>query len=699
MGGRPTQVALALAAAALLALPGSALGWAEVTTRNQPGGGPSTCLRPASGGSLGLVGPVGQRTVAFDLVRGSRLAPAGRARFGRVGDCATVAANDAGAAAVANVEYRRRSGASRLRVAVRDRPGAPLRTTTLATPRLGPPQTSKLAVGPAGDMAVAWTIPTRLDGIEPARVAVVVARRRPGGSFGRPQRLDEWRLRRFSSDPALAVAIDERGATTVVWTAARRPPRRVVEDVADVRTATAARGESFGRARRIAREAQDVGALELAVRPSGEALLALVEGFQLRLFERAGADFTRLRRFGDPRTFPGPAEASLAQAPDGSAVLAWRVGSDLDGSVHAVTRTGAGSFGRPARLAPAARQGNGSTALFDTFGGGGASAPYDHAGGFVRAAIGVDGRPVVTWLTRRRVAGERLATAYAAAGRAAGGFGRRARLSSPCRPADGAAPAALPDGRLAAAWTDNITENVFSGLEVPAAKGRLHLALADEPRSAPPKPPRVKVSGPRLERLQFGDPLRVRVRCDRACDIRALIPRRPGDGRDIRFLPPEGPRAIGMASLSRAGSAVVRVSPGFEGHVAPKNPRPVRVVVRACAPGGDDFDTAAMRVRVLRRPVPPLPRIVGVTARRHGRRVVVHWQTDRPARRVGFAVFGRERRTQGDPPAAKYRRGRGRTRFRTTLNAERGVRIRWVTVFAVAVDPPNPRRKVSVRVR
>jgi hypothetical protein len=665
----------------LLALPAAAPGWAEVTTRDQPGGDPATCLRPAGGGLLSVVGPAGRRATAFDLLAGSRLAPAGRARFKRVFDCAEVAANDAGAAVVAVGEFRRPVVA--LRVATRAATGR-VRARTVATSRLGLDRAPGVAVGPRGDVAIAWV--ERRQG---RRAALLAATRPSGGRFSEPRPIRSWRAGGFAGNAVPAVGVDAAGAVTLVWA---EPSGRALETV---RWATASRGAAFSRPRTVVRRAQDVESLELDVRPSGEALLAFVDSFRLRLFERTNGGFEQLRGFGRSGTFPGPAEPALAQAGDGSAVLAWRIG-EPDGPVRAVTRAGTAAFGRPVEL--------GRTRPDASSGGFGISlsggVPYDESGGAVRAAIGAGGRAVVTWTRRRAMRGERLPTAFAAVGRASGAFRRPARLSSPCRPADGAAPATLPDGRLGAAWTDNLTEVSFPGFELPRAQGRLHLALADEPRPQPAKPPRVRVSAPRVKRLGFGDPLRVRVHCDRACDIRGLVPRRPGDGRDIPHVPVRGPRAAGTDSLAGAGSAVVRLVPGFDSHVAPKNPRRVRVLVRACSRGGDRFTTASTTVNVLRSPVPPLVRLLDVTARRRGRRVVVRWRTDRPARRVRFAVVGQARRgTRARPLQVRQRRGRGRTRFRVTLRGARGERVRWIRLFAVATDQPTRERDVRVRVR
>src|SRR3954451_2906399 len=97
LGGRARTAALAAAAAAAAlcaAAPASALDWGETASRAVPGGGPASCLRDAGGGLLSMLGPLGERTTAFDLIAPSdhRLAPAGRAKLGILDVCPAVAA-------------------------------------------------------------------------------------------------------------------------------------------------------------------------------------------------------------------------------------------------------------------------------------------------------------------------------------------------------------------------------------------------------------------------------------------------------------------------------------------------------------------------------------------------------------------------------------------------------------------------------
>ncbi|MEA2449733.1 MAG: hypothetical protein QOG63_1665 [Thermoleophilaceae bacterium] len=692
-------LAAAATAVALLSLPASAFGWRETVTRNEPGGGPATCLRDAGGDELSLVGPVGRRSTSFDLLAaGARLAGTGRARFGIVLSCPAVAENADGASALATVELGRTARSVRLRVATRTAHEQALHTANLARPRFGFEGAPAVAVGPSGDMAVAWVAHTHVKHREPDRAAIFVARRPPGGAFGAPQRVAEWHEPEYAADPAPVVGIDAQGTTTVAWATPTGNETDGV-DQAVVSTATGARDQSLGAPARLTRRLADVAELELAVTPTGEALLAVAAGTGVRLFERRDAGFVSRRRFAPTDNLDSVGELALAEAPDGSAVIAWRTGYSEEAGVTAVRRTGMGPFGAPVEIARPHFADNGFSDVYFSDNLNRASAPDDRDGTDVRAAISPAGEPVVTWVGIRAAGRDRrLRSAYAARGRGAAAFARTL-LGSPCRPANATAPVTLPDGRLGAAWTDNLSRHVFAGLDLPEAKGRLHLALADQPPDAPGVPPRVTVTAPRMKSLDFEQPLRVRVSCDRACDIRAFMPPAHAERNEVIPTNTGAPRATGTASLSHAGSAVVKVRPGFDDHVADAHGGRTRVFVHACTPGGTRFSSASAAVRAIRRPVPPLAHIVALTARRHGRRVVVRWRTDRPALHAAFVVLGRAKRKHGALAGAAYREGRGRTRFRATLKQAGRARIRSVAVVIYDKHPPHREHHLRVRVR
>jgi hypothetical protein len=126
------------------------------------------------------------------------------------------------------------------------------------------------------------------------------------------------------------------------------------------------------------------------------------------------------------------------------------------------------------------------------------------------------------------------------------------------------------------------------------------------------------------------------------------------------------------------------------------------VELRAAAPGAARHRSVTRLVRVRPRPAPALAAPVGARAVRRGRRIVVTWRADRPARRMTFVVEGRLRRGRGsgpfDPSSVTAVSGRGRRSFRAVLRPRRPAAVRWVAVIAQARDRPYGTRTAVVRV-
>jgi hypothetical protein len=125
------------------------------------------------------------------------------------------------------------------------------------------------------------------------------------------------------------------------------------------------------------------------------------------------------------------------------------------------------------------------------------------------------------------------------------------------------------------------------------------------------------------------------------------------------------------------------------------------VRVRACDQSGIAIANTSVSVRVARRPVPPLQRAKHVRARRSGKRAVVTWRTDRPARRQEFIVLATNDRhadfgsAYGGTTAA-FAAGNGRRSFKARVPADG---MRYVAIFTIAEDPPFRSRTTSVRIR
>ena len=171
------------------------------------------------------------------------------------------------------------------------------------------------------------------------------------------------------------------------------------------------------------------------------------------------------------------------------------------------------------------------------------------------------------------------------------------------------------------------------------------------------------------------------MRCSAACDIRGEL---------------EGDPANPGASLSRAGTAVLRFDP-FGGGIAPRR-GPVSVRLRWSSPGGTEDRSRTVRVRLRRLPAPRLPRIEGVRARRlPGGDVEVRWRTDGPALDAYFGVVGtRTKDAEKDlqPAFGSATGGTRRRSFRVRLRDARAVRYVHVSVTQL----PGSSRTVSARI-
>ncbi len=107
-------------------------------------------------------------------------------------------------------------------------------------------------------------------------------------------------------------------------------------------------------------------------------------------------------------------------------------------------------------------------------------------------------------------------------------------------------------------------------------------------------------------------------------------------------------------------------------------------------------------MRVTHRAAPPLTVPVGARAVRRGRRIVVTWHTERPARRMAFLAEGMPTRTRRfrdhTSGGIETVAGRGRRRVRLVLRPDRPSAVRWVQLSAQGRDRPFRSRSVLLRV-
>lgn len=624
-------------------------------------------------GGLAALGSYSRDASDTDLrvVSASGIAHSARVTVGRLLDCAAVA--QAGRAAiVAGIAFERegRELRSELRAVVRDPSGDYGQPQRLSDSAAGP----AVAVAPDGRGVVAWR--DRAGG----RTRVVAARREPGGAFGAPEVLSSWRTSTFD-EVDLEAAIGAAGNVTLLWARERSRDREVVE------VATAAPGGAF-TVQRLARGAGYGSAPELSVAPDGWALVAY-EASEVddvpKVFERApgAARFTAVALPNplppDERFGWSVAEPVVAIRDGGGAMVAWRTGAfESQSGVDAMTRETAGTFVARRVAAPVGRPVFGSVLeraldFLDPL----AQPPVGFERATLEVALSADGRLVLAWPAP---AGQRPLTGLAtraAVGRLDGTFEPARTIGAPVRDVGDIAPLFTEDGRAAVVWADNDTR---------PGDGRLHVAVEGAPEPAPAAAPRVTLRAPRFQRLYASQSVRVRARCEAACDVRATV------------LGPRG--SSGDVIMTRLRRGAFSLRPGSVDAINPGKPRRVRVVVHATAPGGGETTERSLRVRVARRPSLPVRAPLRVTARRRGDEILVRWRTRAPARRQSFIVAGHAGPgVDAEAGALVFLNGGGKRRFRVWLQPADPDRVRYVTVFAQGHDSFEDGPHEVVRVR
>jgi hypothetical protein len=690
------RIALVVTLALLTAVPAEAA--RDIVVRDSPRSAVATCLRPTgTPGHVGMLGPLERRMSPYDLLRVSPdgVTVAATARLGILDECPAVGADPSGHAIVAGaVRARRFRGI--IRAALAEPGGGFGARIDIARTRSSLTRVAA-AVSPRGDAVVAWTA-TRHEagrGIDDGRTRVIAALRPAGGTFGPPQFLTPWRRAGFALTATVSVGMEASGRATLAW-AQPIPNRGNIFDLSNVAVATAAPGGAFGPVQVLTPRVQDAERVTLSVAPDGRALLVHDGQGRVQVFERAagGSEFASVVRLQSRRGFSEWQDPDVALAPDGSALVAWRGGQETGfEDVFVASRRGTGPWTAPVAVQRSRDEGSLAGAdqvlLFSTRSRR-PSPPLDDDNTGVRAAIGPDGRYLVTWGAERLLPlGDSRLAPRLAQGQAGGRPSDPETAGCACRSINGAVALTLAGGEPALAYTDNVTTMFDFGLEFARRAGRLHIAGSGPPGLSPPAP-RLRVRPPRAMTLGYGNRLRVRVGCDRACDLRAYVV----GGRDRA-------RGVAVETLHEAGSTRLAIKPAFDDHLAPPVRGRARVVVHGYAPNGRRFTSRSVPVDLRRKPLRPLPRVVNVRAVRRGGAVVVAWQTATPARRVSFRVKGRLSRRDRFPIVEESVHGRGRRRFRLRLPLREVRELGEITVIALSVvrdRPPHDRRTVVVPV-
>ena len=572
--------------------------------------------------------------------------------------------------------------------------------------------TPRIAVGPNGDVAVAWVeyVGQPFTDSGEQAVRIVAARRPAGGSFTVPRTVAKLPYDGFlDGTPPVRVGVDAAGATTVVWS--RPLPTDDTTEYGDaaLETASAPRAGGFGDVSQLSGRVEGFDSFALAVAPGGGALVAWTGTGGLATAERPSATspFAAAQEIvstATPSHVDGrPYSPTVALAPDGGAVIAWE---SFDGdrlAVGATSRAAGQPLAAPRQIwsepLPGYRAGGaviieagnaggtaGGSAFFEISHG--PNAPYEDVP--PRASIAPDGQVTLTWLLPRRFRGDQIPTAWSASGTLATGFGTARQASGNCRAATGLTPFTGDAGPLIA-WLDDAGSAVGIPYELFGGDGRVHVQTPDHVLPTTGSPIKLDATAPGgTQSVYQDDPVNVGASCDRACDVRAWIPGAAG----------QLPKAATGKTLRRGGRTRMSLSTITGEPLAPSRPGPVRVRVRACDADGAVVADTSVAVRLARHPVPPLVKLRDVEARRSGGDVIVTWTTDRNAKRQTFYVTGLKRRQprstddyeelgQIEPPRS------GRRHFR--LRA-RSSDAKYVIVDVAARDAPYRERSRTVRV-
>jgi len=577
------------------------------------------------------------------------LIPDGTVRFGDLTSCPVVASAGSGAAVA--VADRIEDGRFAVLAATRE-PGAAFTAPQRIPGTHGRDVDNLYAAVAADGAAVVGVVESRLRG-DDFRQRLLVVRRPAGGAWGPAETVSEVTTLRIRP----AIGIDDAGRVTVAWA-------RPVEDEEDVvEIATAAPGAPFGAPQRLP-VVTFTGSPALAVAPDGGALLAYPGFNGLRVFSRApgAAELTRAPVGARDRLAERPA---VALAAGGTAIVAWRrEAADFDGpgSVVVARRAAGAAAFAPRDVLGAGVPSDGAPVP--------AFAPVEDPDAIV-AAAGADGGVHVGWLEAPALAGgDAPARVALAAGTAAGGFTLAQQLGSPGRSASALAALGSPASVF---WTDNRTAEAF--LFDVDGEGRIHRALPGAVPAPAVPPPGIALRAAPRQTVRYEEPIVVTATCAAACDLRATAGRDAGSG---------DPLGTANGGRANAGDVRLRLLPTDVESIVPRGGRPLRVLVRATAPGAVAATEARIEVQARNAHVPPPRRPVEVRTERRGGRLIVRWRTRRPAVAETFLITSLDARNGGflDNDVVQ---GRGRTRFRVVLGG--GRRARWVTFDWFSSEP------------
>jgi hypothetical protein len=657
------RLALLVAAVAAGAAPSAAgAAWTETATYEVPDGDIAGCLRAAGTDRLSMLGSLERLSTPIDLLelKGDRVAPLATTPLGWLYDCPEIATADAAPPLAAGF-VRLPRGRARIGIALRVAAlgEAPQTLERTDDDTIGVPS---VATAPGGAALVAWI---RRKGFDENSRVMAATRPSADTPFSAPATVDGGP----ANQGGAIAGIDAAGRAVVAWR--MLSPRHGSQETVYVAAADA--GARFGPPRALTRALGP--SLALAVAPDGRTLL-VTEGLDvLEAYERlpGQADFTRVPLPSVPYVW----ELAVAMNPDGGAVIAYRT---HPWSTAALVRPAGGAFREGGDVAVRRLGDFGPTesayvSPLTSPLGARAEPPDDRAGQDLAVALTPDGRALMTWVQDGQ--GEMAAAAHVARGTLTDGFGAPSRVGGACRSAAATRPLRFGDGALGVAWADDAHVDTSQGGRRRIGGGRVHVAR----ELAPGELPASAIAAPRMSArlvgpptLRAAEPLRVRVRCKGACDVRAVAMARtvPQQPKWALFGHRGGERQVldASATLPAGDEMTLRLDPEEGSNAAgtrgfPRTP----ITVLACTPGN------AVAERITLPPPRALPPvfldIAGLAARRRGDVVRATWRTTHPARRIRFTAYLVLARGVREPIVTRVT-GRGRTRFAATLRAPHG---------------------------
>jgi hypothetical protein len=222
---------------------------------------------------------------------------------------------------------------------------APLDVATIGT--AAAPQGLRLAVSPAGAIAIAWLQKDPSSLIDPNQFSVVASVRPAGGGFSAPHVVSPSPLVAGNNSSEPQLAIDEVGGVTAIW--------HYFDGTGSViQTARRVAGGEFETPQTLTADADEAFSPDVAVAPDGDtvAVWSQLDGLDRRIAESsrpAGGAFgapLELSEAGGKAFSP-----QVAIAPGGDVTVAWeRVNSEGFSVIQASTGTFAGGLGAPVDL-------------------------------------------------------------------------------------------------------------------------------------------------------------------------------------------------------------------------------------------------------------------------------------------------------------------------------------------------------------